>query len=274
MPLALISTTNSTIFPMSKSINRRFQFIFALLLISCSSYGQNEKKLSGTEVLNKSIEYHDPKGNWPKFHGQLYFHAKEPQDTAIYERVFLDNRYSFFGHISNVDDKRIEKGIMDTLYFSRINGDSSITAEDRKKYRLLKRAITAARNSYLFLYGLPMKMKDNGISIRSEVETDTFNRKICYVAKADFDKKIGNDSWILYVNKSNFALEGYRFYHNRKPNDGEFIICQDIIEIQHIKIPQTRYWYSNETGEYIATDIVERHRPFSWSRKKGSKLPN
>lgn len=248
-------------------------FLFTILFFSGFLQAQEKTKMTGTDVLNKSIAYHDPEGQWPKFHRELFFHAKEPADTAIYERVLLDNRYSFFGHISNVDSNRIEKGICDTMFFSRINGDSSISADDRKKYRLSKRAITSARNSYIFLYGLPMKMKDQGITIRPEVETDTFNHKNCYAIRADFDKKVGNDTWILYINTSNYALEGYRFHHNRKPNDGEYIICQGIIKIQKIKIPQIRYWYSNENGEYIATDIVERSRPFSWKKKNGTTLP-
>ncbi|MFZ4543943.1 MAG: DUF6503 family protein [Saprospiraceae bacterium] len=248
--------------------------IVALFLMKlCSLSAQEKSALNGIEVLKRSIAFHDPKGNWPSFHQKLYFHAKEPEDTAIYEQVFLDNRVSFFGHISKMDGKKIEKGVRDTIFFSSINGDTSITAEDRKKYRLSKRAITSARNSYLFLYGLPMKMLDNGITIRPEVEIDTFNGKKYYVIKADFDKKIGNDSWMLYINPATFAMEGYRFSHNRKPNDGEYIICQNTINIQGIKIPQVRYWHSNADGSYIATDIVEKAAPYSWSKKKGNALP-
>jgi hypothetical protein len=67
-------------------------------------------------------------------------------------------------------------------------------------------------------------------------------------------------------------MEGYRFYHNRKPNDGEFIICEGLLEVQGMKIPKTRYWYSNATGEYGATDIVERIEKWAWKKKKGTQL--
>ena len=233
---------------------------------------QTKVEMIGETLLKKSIAYHDPKGNWSNLHQKFYFHAKEPQDTAIYEQLFLDNRYSFFGHISHIDGKLVEKGIQDTLYFSRINGDSSMTAEDRKKCRLSKRAITMARNSYVFLYGLPMKMTDKGVKVSEEVKMDTFNKKNYYVLKADFEKGVGNDSWYLYINPTTFAMEGYRFYHNRKPNDGEFIICEGMIEVQGIKIPKNRTWYSNANGEYIATDMIEKAVPFAWKKKNGTKL--
>jgi hypothetical protein len=42
--------------------------------------------------------------------------------------------------------------------------------------------------------------------------------------------------------------------------------------VQGIKIPQIRTWYSNENGEYIATDIVERTSNWAWKKKKGTKL--
>lgn len=247
-------------------------FIILFSSLTFSLLGQDVNSMKGSELLEKSIQFHDPKGNWNKLHQKFYFHAKEPQDTAIYEELFLDNRFSFFGHISRPDGKLVEKGIMDTLYFSRIDGDSAITPELRKKYRLSKRAITSARNSYVFLYGLPMKMKDKGVKVYDEVKLDTFNKKNYYVIKADFEKGIGNDTWYLYINPTTFAIEGYRFYHNRKPNDGEYIICKDIISVQDIKIPKIRYWYSNANGEYIATDIVERTEKFAWKKKKGTKL--
>jgi Family of unknown function (DUF6503) len=235
-------------------------------------FGQNYPTLSGKELLSKTIAFHDPQGNWSKFHQKLFFHAKEPQDTAIYEQVFLDNRFSFFGHRSTIEGKLVEKGIMDSTYFSSINGDTAMTLEARKKNRLMPKAIKMARNSYLFLYGLPMKMQDKGIIIADEVKVDTFNKKNYYVLKADFEKGIGNDSWYLYINPTTFEMEGYRFYHNRKPNDGEFIICQGLLNVQGMKIPQTRIWYSNMNGEYIATDIVERTKDWAWKKKRGTKL--
>lgn len=245
-------------------------FVFSVFVLTVNS--QELSNLKGSELLDKSIQFHDPKGNWNKLHQKFYFHAKEPQDTAIYEEMFLDNRFSFFGHISRPDGKLVEKGIIDTLFFSRIDGDTSMTPELRKKYRLSKRAITSARNSYVFLYGLPMKMKDKGVKVYDEVKKDTFNKKTYYVVKADFEKGIGNDTWYLYINPTTYAMEGYRFYHNRKPNDGEYIICQDLINVQDVKIPKIRYWHSNANGEYIATDIIERSTKFSWKKKNGTKL--
>jgi hypothetical protein len=76
----------------------QIKFIFSCcisILIQTIVFGQTYPAISGKELLSKTIAYHDPQGNWSQFHQKLYFHAKEPQDTAIYEQVFLDNRFSF-----------------------------------------------------------------------------------------------------------------------------------------------------------------------------------
>ncbi len=251
---------------------RSILLFFIPQLFTYCLQGQSQVAINGKELLQKTINYHDPKGNWNNFQQKLYFHAKEIQDTAIYEEVFLDNKNSFFGHISHTDGKLVEKGIQDTLYFARINGDTSISVEDKKKYRVSRRATRAAKNSYVFLYGLPMKMADKGVILSDEVKIDTFNKKNYYVLKADFEKGVGSDTWYLYINPKNYAMEGYRFYHNRKPNDGEFIICEGLLEVQGMKIPKIRYWYSNSNGEYGATDIVERVEKWAWKKKKGTSL--
>ena len=44
-----------------------------LLLISITSFSQ---KITGNELLEKAIQFHDPKGNWETFKGELFFNKK------------------------------------------------------------------------------------------------------------------------------------------------------------------------------------------------------
>lgn len=240
-------------------------FLFSFLVFAKISAQQLAP--SATELLQKSIGYHDPKGNWNKLHQKFYFHAIEPKDSAIYEHMYLDNRYSFFGHTSKIEGNYVEKALADTVLYSRVNGDTSMTLDMRKKCRVMPRAIKMARNSYVFLYGLPMKLTDKGVILDPVVKRDTFNKKEYWVLKADFDKSVGKDTWFLYINPTTYAMEGYRFYHNRKPNDGEFIICEDLLKVQDMLIPRVRYWYSNSNGEFIATDIIEKSEKWKFNPK-------
>ena len=40
----------------------------SILFFSITSFGQN---ITGSELLNKAISYHDPSGNWATFNGTL-----------------------------------------------------------------------------------------------------------------------------------------------------------------------------------------------------------
>lgn len=248
-------------------MKNKILFTTALLsLILNAVKAQKITDLNAKDVLKKCISFHDPKGNWSNLHQKLYFHAKEPDNDNIREEVLLDNRTTYFCHISRADGKVIEKEIADTTVIARINGDTAISAEDRKKYRLMPRQIRSARNSYVYLYGLPMKLNDRGTILSDTVKVDTFNGKNYLVLTVKYEKGVGTDTWFFYIHPTTYALEGYRFNHNRKPNDGEFIICEDIIEVGGIRMPKVRLWHENETGKYMATDILEKVE--DWIGKK------
>ena len=240
--------------------------IACLSLIFNAAKAQKITDLTAKDVLKKCINFHDPKGNWANLHQKLYFHAKETGNDNIREEVLLDNRTTYFCHISRADGKVIEKEMSDTTVVARINGDTAISAEDRKKYRLMPRQIRSARNSYVYLYGLPMKLNDRGTILSDTVKTDTFNGKNYLVLTVKYKKGVGTDTWFFYISPTTYALEGYRFNHNRKPNDGEFIICEDLIEVGGIRMPKVRLWHENETGKYMATDILEKVE--DWIGKK------
>ena len=240
--------------------------IACLSLIFNAAMAQKITDLKAQDVLKKCINFHDPKGNWSNLHQKLYFHAKEPDNDNIREEVLLDNRTTYFCHISRADGKVIEKEILDTTVVARINGDTAISAEDRKKYRLMPRQIRSARNSYVYLYGLPMKLNDRGTILSDTVKIDTFNGKNYLILNVKYEKGVGTDTWFFYIHPTTYALEGYRFNHNRKPNDGEFIICENLIEVGGIRMPKVRLWHENENGKYMATDILDRVE--DWIGKK------
>lgn len=246
--------------------NKTLFTLACLSLVLNAAMAQKITDLKAQDVLKKCINFHDPKGNWPNLHQKLYFHAKEPDNDNIREEVLLDNRTTYFCHISRADGKVIEKEISDTTVMARINGDTTISAEDRKKYRLMPRQIRSARNSYVYLYGLPMKLNDRGTILSDTVKIDTFNGKNYLVLNVKYEKGVGTDTWFFYINPTTYALEGYRFNHNRKPNDGEFIICEDLIEVSGIRMPKVRLWHENENGKYMATDILDKVE--DWIGKK------
>lgn len=118
------------------------------------------------------------------------------------------------------------------------------------------------KNYYTYLYGLPMKLKDNGTNVSQTVERKTFKGKDYLVLKVTYDEAVGNDIWYFYFHPETFALEIYQFFKideqgNVKPDSGEYIILSKSETINQIKMPKVRAWYYNKDGSYLATDTLK-----------------
>lgn len=219
---------------------------------------QTQARLDGKTLLQKTIAYHDPQGNWGKLQHRFFLKSVSSKKTQHIE-FEIDNIKGDFKYATKTDSDYIEVfikgGVKNTVF---VNGYTEITAETRKKHRLAPDQIKKMRNYYEYLYGLPMKLNDAGTKIADEVKLDTFNGKKYWVLKIDYEQSVGTDTWFFYINTANFALEGYRFFHNRSPNDGEYVILSDIIEINGVKIPKVRKWFLNKDNVYLGTDFLEK----------------
>ena len=51
-------------------------------------------------------------------------------------------------------------------------------------------------------------------------------------------------------------MEVYQFYHEESKNDGEYILLDGLEEIEGIKMPKTRAWYTNKEEKYLGTDTL------------------
>jgi len=112
------------------------------------------------------------------------------------------------------------------------------------------------RNYYVYLWGLPMKLKDPGTIIHSEVQDTSFLEQPVYGVKVTYEESVGNDIWYFYFDKKNYALSGYRFYHHEADNDGEYISLQGEVEKDGFRLPQIRKWYTHKEGKYLGADIL------------------
>ena len=112
------------------------------------------------------------------------------------------------------------------------------------------------KNYYTYLYGLPMKLKDNGTIIHEVVNKKTFKGKTYLTLKVTYDKAVGNDTWYFYFNPKTFALEIYQFFHNEAKNDGEYILLSGMESINGINMPKARAWYTNKDHKYLGKDTI------------------
>ena len=216
--------------------------------------------IKGADLLNKSIQYHDPNGQWPHFKATLYLEQASPKSKGKKDtsEVILNLPDSYFKATDNRRGNSIVREVNGTICSTQLNGSSTFSEEDKKKYRLTCERAKMYRDYFAYLYGLPMKLKDQGTIIDSEVYATSFQDQDCLAMRVTYEEAVGEDIWYFYFHPSSYALIGYRFYHEEEKNDGEYITLEGEEMVQGIKIPKTRHWYYNKDNKFLATDLLLR----------------
>ena len=112
------------------------------------------------------------------------------------------------------------------------------------------------QNYYTYLYGLPMKLKDAGTIIDENIILKEFNGENYLVLKVTYEKEVGKDTWYFYFDQTTYALKRYQFFHDESKNDGEYIVLDQELLVNGIKIPKNRSWYYNNDDRYLGIDIL------------------
>lgn len=235
--------------------------IFFLFL---SSFQSNSQALTGAELLEKGIAYHDPNGNWNTFNGELFITMETPKgaNRDSHLKINLPKEYFYIKNTRANDTISTEFTVEKDSCSIAFCGSATFSPEVAKKNRLTCKSAKFYRNYYTYLFGLPMKLKDAGTKISEEVERKKFQGKEYLVLKATYDKEKGKEVWCFYFNPKNYALEVYQFFRaddagNLNLKSGEYIVLTDTKTINGIKIPKTRAWYFNKDNTYLGTDILK-----------------
>ncbi len=227
--------------------------IVLVLFISVTTFSQT---ITGDELLEKAIQFHDPNGNWETFKGELFVTMETPKNGDRKSKINIDLPKQYFS-VSAKRDTIITEFIVDKnqIRFS-LNGDENPSEEHKKKFSLTEERANLYKNYYTYLYGLPMKLKDEGTIIHQKVEKKEFKGKTYLFLKVSYPKEIGKDNWYFYFNPDTYAMEVYQFFKETK-DSGEYILLSGLETINDIKMPKIRAWYYNKDDKYLGTDILK-----------------
>ncbi|MDX6747383.1 DUF6503 family protein [Polaribacter sp. PL03] len=222
------------------------------LFVSIISFSQ---EITGDELLEKAINFHDPNGNWPTFKGELFVTMETPKRSPRKSRIRINLPEQYF-LVKAVRDTIITEHVVHKTDCSvALNGNINPSNELKKKYSLNCERAKMYKNYYTFLFGLPMKLKDEGTIIHQKVEKKTFKGKEYLVLKVTYSEEVGKDTWYFYFNKNTYAMEVYQFFKEAK-DSGEYILLSGLETINAIKMPKNRAWYYNKDNGYLGTDIL------------------
>jgi hypothetical protein len=212
-------------------MNKACLFIISAFIISCSETSDN---LTGPELIQKSIEFHDPNQVWPNLKATFEFtdSLPAPRESRSYS-VSFENKLSKMVY-RNQDINYIVWNDSVQVFEGEIDNERAIRM----------------RNYYTYLWGLPMKLNDSGTQIDQEVSREELNGKSYLVARVPYEK----DIWYFYIDPSTFQMEAYKFYQDEPNQKGEIIYLEGLMDFQGLKIPANRTWYRTETPEFLGTD--------------------
>lgn len=226
------------------------------LLLSCLLTSIVACQQSASALLDKSIAFHDPHNNWNKFEGMLSFSVERPDKPDGKRKVFIDNEGQSFSFWAQYDDGLLQYNVDSDRGAAKWNGKKEISEAMVEKYRISADRAVMYRDYYTYLYGMPMKLKDLGTIIDPEVKEVEFYGKTYNRIRVTYDDSVGDDIWYFYFSPTTHAMEAYQFFHDESKNDGEYILFEEIVEIDKVKIPRIRKWYYNSDNKFLATDVL------------------
>ncbi len=208
-------------------------------------------------ILTRSIEYHDPEGKWGRYKGSFTVELTTPGQDPRRSEILMDQPESGFQlKMTQGETTRTYEMNKDQCRLT-FNGDPNFSEEVAEEYRLTCERARMYRDYYTYLYGLPMKLRDPGTILTPEAEKRSFHGTTYWVLEVRYDPEVGKDLWYFYFNPETYAMEAYQFFHDKAENDGEYILLEGIFELDGMRLPKTRTWYTNKEDKLLGTDTLK-----------------
>jgi hypothetical protein len=223
-----------------------------------SIFGQ---ELTGPQLLDKALTYHDPSGNWETFNGVFTVTMESPNNASRLSEINISLPDELFQVRATRDTIVTKYTLKRGICSIELNGQEDLSEAILKENNLSCERANLYKNYYTYLYGLPMKLKDPGTHISEKAERKIFQGKEYFVLKATYDEAVGSDIWYFYFDPETYAMEVYQFFKGdpfgEGKDTGEYILLTETLSINNIKMPRKRAWYYNKDDIYLGTDILD-----------------
>ncbi len=209
-------------------------FIFLVAVLSSC----NNKPETAVQIINKSIEFHDPQNEWNNFDATFYFESSFSFNDSIPEemKITIDVPNNNFTY-KNIDRE------VEIQYLS----DSCNLISEKGNCQ----GYSWTKNFYTYTWGLPMKLKDPNIKPLSKWNLDTINNYPCYAVYVNYEA----ENFTYYIDQEDFQLRAFKFLKNDESGKGEIIHLEGLQEYNNLQFPEKRTWLQLN-GDTIGTNKV------------------
>jgi hypothetical protein len=208
-------------------------------------------------IIERSIAYHDPQGHWGRARFRLHLAETRPDGSQRSTILVIDQPEEHFEIATSRQGARIEGALSGGRCTLMLDGSTDFSDAERERFRLTCDRLAWLRDYYTYLWGLPMKLRDPGTRIDPRVEDAQYRHQPVWAVRVTYDETVGSDTWYFYFDRQTCALIGYRFYHDEGKGDGEHIVLEGETEVDSLRLPTTRAWYTNAESRHLGTDTLE-----------------
>ena len=207
-------------------------------------------------LLDRSIAYHDPQGRWSRGAFEITELASQPDGTGHRNLLRFDNARGRFELETSVDGRAVAVVVENGVVVARLDGKANLDGDELKRYRLTPAQVLSRRNRDLYLWGLPMKLRDPGTRLDPTVKEAVFEGKAAYQPRVTYDEAVGSDTWYFFLDRDTCALVGHRFHHNGAQGDGEYAVFSGEVSGEGLRLPRVRKWYRNKDKKPVIAHTV------------------
>lgn len=224
----------------------------AACLLLAATATATPQTMTADEVISRSIAFHDPEGLWADGSFRISLVQTHPIMGFTEIELTIDNRAGRFWMERERFGRRVETTVTGDECWTKLDGSTEFTEQEAQRFRLGCDAMKSTRNYFTYLYGLPMKLRDEGTIIAPEATRTEFNGQDVWQVDVTYEAEVGTDTWHFYFSPEDYSLAGYRFYHDVEANDGEYIYL-DRLEEGGLRLPKVRSWFRNNDDELVGT---------------------
>ena len=224
----------------------------------CYSTSTFSQSISAKEIIRRSIQYHDPQGKLLNKTVTLNLIETRPNGSDRISEIGFNLKKEKFRMNQTIDDHSIVSTYDGGNVSFLVDDKKDFSNEIKEKYRLTEDRINMLRNYYQYLWLMPLKLNDKGTNLNPLVKTVDFFGKESLEIRVTYDPDVGADVWYFYFNPDSYSLQGYRFYHDEVQNDGEYIILEEEVTCQNVRLPKERRWYTHREDKFLGADILDK----------------
>lgn len=208
---------------------------------------------TSSDILEASIDYHDPNRLWATLHEDFKVYGSRDtlslklyndQGTVEWTQKLKDGRLITAGYVLDscfvkIDSKPIEpQGQIDNL--------------------LLDCPQVISRSNYwLYMYGLPMKLKDVQAVIDPDPMKVQFLDKEYWRIKVHYNSPNG-DHWQFYFDADTYRFAIAQYFHSAHGDDNEYIVFDSPIKVGQMVLPAKHSWHIFKNRQFIGSEELVR----------------